>query len=153
MQAAGARVRLGKEGEGMEVSPRIPCYGEGLAPVGSLNETLTLYPAAGGQMDGGSGRARAPGRGRRGRGGVAARVVFLKRALRQWAACIIIPNPVKCPGGRWVEAAGARVRLDKECEGVEVSPRVSYSGEGLAPLCRGRTLRAAHDPFLQARLP
>ena len=54
-------------------------------------------------------------------------------------------------GARWVEAAGGRVRLGKGGEGVEVSPRVSYSGEGLAPLCRGRTLRAAHDPFLQVR--
>lgn len=54
-------------------------------------------------------------------------------------------------GARWVEAAGARVRLGKGEEGVEVSPRVSYSGEGLAPLCRGRTLRSARDAFLQVR--
>ena len=54
-------------------------------------------------------------------------------------------------GARWVEAAGARVRLGQGEQGVEVSPRVSYSGEGLAPLCRGRTLRSARDAFLQVR--
>ena len=75
------------------------------------------------------------------------------RARRQRAASITNPNPTKRPGARWVEAAGGRVRLGDGGEGVEVSPRVSYSGEGLTPLCRGRTLRAAHDPFLQARLP
>ncbi len=53
--------------------------------------------------------------------------------------------------GRWVEAAGARVRLGKGEAGVEVSPRLSYSGEGLKALCRGRTLRSAHDAILQAR--
>ncbi|KAK9843554.1 hypothetical protein WJX81_008640 [Elliptochloris bilobata] len=54
---------------------------------------------------------------------------------------------------RWVEAAGGRVRLGKGGEGVEVSPRVSYSGEGLAPLCRGRTLLSAYDAFLQGEVP
>jgi len=44
------------------------------------------------------------------------------------------------------------VRLGKGEAGVEVSPRLSYSGEGLKALCRGRTLRSAHDAILQARL-
>ena len=48
--------------------------------------------------------------------------------------------------------AGGRVRLPKGCEGLEISPRVSYSGEGLRALCRGRTFRQAHDVFLQVRL-
>ena len=47
--------------------------------------------------------------------------------------------------------AGGRVRLPKGCEGLEISPLVSYSGEGLRALCRGRTFRQAHDVFLQAR--
>ena len=50
---------------------------------------------------------------------------------------------------RWVSRAGGRVRLPKGCEGLEVSPTVSYSGEGLTSICRGRTFRQPHDVFLQ----
>ena len=53
---------------------------------------------------------------------------------------------------RLVSRAGGRVRLPKGCEGLEISPLVSYSGEGLRAMCRGRTFRQAHDVFLQARL-
>ena len=50
---------------------------------------------------------------------------------------------------RLVNRAGGRLRLPKGCEGLEVSPTVSYSGEGLRAICRGRTFRQAHDVFLQ----
>ena len=50
---------------------------------------------------------------------------------------------------RLVSRAGGRLRLPKGCEGLEVSPTVSYSGEGLRAICRGRTFRQAHDVFLQ----
>lgn len=52
---------------------------------------------------------------------------------------------------RLVSRAGGRLRLPKGCEGLEVSPTVSYSGEGLRAICRGRTFRQAHDVFLQVR--
>ncbi|BDA40449.1 UDP-N-acetylglucosamine diphosphorylase 1 [Coccomyxa sp. Obi] len=54
---------------------------------------------------------------------------------------------------RWVAKSGGRLRLPKECEGVEVSPTVSYSGEGLRSVCRGRTFRQQHDMFLQGLIP
>jgi UDP-N-acetylglucosamine/UDP-N-acetylgalactosamine diphosphorylase len=50
---------------------------------------------------------------------------------------------------RWIARAGGRLRLPKGSEGVEVSPTVSYSGEGLHAICRGRTFRQEHDVFLQ----
>ena len=46
-----------------------------------------------------------------------------------------------------VHTAGGTV----ECDGVEISPLVSYAGEGLETLCDGKTF---HEPFsvhLQAR--
>lgn len=49
-----------------------------------------------------------------------------------------------------MEAAGGAVKLeDRKAEGVEVSPSVSYAGEGLHDLCMGRTLGQAYDVFLQ----
>ena len=48
-----------------------------------------------------------------------------------------------------VQGGRGRVRLPKGCEGLEVSPTVSYSGEGLTSICRGRTFRQPHDVFLQ----
>lgn len=55
---------------------------------------------------------------------------------------------------RWVEAAGGAVKLeDRKAEGVEVSPSVSYAGEGLHDLCMGRTLGQAYDVFLQGVVP
>ena len=51
---------------------------------------------------------------------------------------------------RWVQAAGGLVKLDgRHAQGVEVSPTVSYAGEGLQALCSGRTLHQAYDVFLQ----
>lgn len=46
----------------------------------------------------------------------------------------------------WVEAAGGQVQSP---EGVEVSPLVSYGGEGLAALCQGKTFREPFDVHLQ----
>jgi hypothetical protein len=42
-------------------------------------------------------------------------------------------------GARWVAAAGGQ--LAGGCEGMEVSPLVSYAGEGLAELVEGATLQ------------
>lgn len=49
---------------------------------------------------------------------------------------------------RWVFAAGGKVEA---AEGVEVSPTVSYAGEGLVELCRGRSFAQPHDAALQVR--
>ncbi len=46
---------------------------------------------------------------------------------------------------RWVEAAGGNVACP---DGIEVSPIVSYAGEGLHDLCAGRTFPAISDPLL-----
>ena len=55
---------------------------------------------------------------------------------------------------RWVEAAGGVVRLaGRSPQGVEVSPTVSYAGEGLQALCAGRVLGQAYDVFLQVPQP
>ncbi|PSC69582.1 UDP-N-acetylglucosamine diphosphorylase 1-like isoform B [Micractinium conductrix] len=48
---------------------------------------------------------------------------------------------------RWVEAAGGRV---SSAEGVEVSPLVSYAGEGLEAACGGKEFPGAYDMHLQA---
>lgn len=50
---------------------------------------------------------------------------------------------------RWVRAAGGTVESE---EGVEVSPLVSYAGEGLEPCCSGKTFREPFDVHLQAFL-
>jgi hypothetical protein len=47
---------------------------------------------------------------------------------------------------RWVFAAGGNVDA---AEGVEVSPTVSYAGEGLVDICRGRRFTQPHDAALQ----
>ena len=48
---------------------------------------------------------------------------------------------------RWVEEAGGAVEGEAEA-GVEVSPLVSYAGEGLESV-KGRTVRQRCDPHLQ----
>ena len=51
---------------------------------------------------------------------------------------------------RWVEEAGGA--LEDEEEGVvEVSPLVSYAGEGLAPLVEGKVFAEAYVHELQVR--
>lgn len=50
---------------------------------------------------------------------------------------------VRC---RWVKAAGGKVDA---AEGVEVSPTMSYAGEGLEALCCGCTFEQPHSSVLQ----
>ncbi|KAL0052616.1 hypothetical protein WJX82_004822 [Trebouxia sp. C0006] len=47
---------------------------------------------------------------------------------------------------RWVQEAGGSVNSP---EGIEVSPRVSYGGEGLVQLCKGKTFQSSLDSALQ----
>jgi len=54
----------------------------------------------------------------------------------------------------WVEAAGGVVKITKGSpDGLEVSPLLSYGGEGLEHLCFRRTFRAAYDVMLQGLAP
>jgi len=49
---------------------------------------------------------------------------------------------------RWVEEAGGSVSSP---EGIEVSPLVSYGGEGLDQLCKGKTFQSSLDGALQVK--
>ena len=53
--------------------------------------------------------------------------------------------------GRWVKEAGGRIRLGPGEEGVEVSPTLSYQGEGLKALCNRKTFHQPYDASLQVR--
>ena len=51
---------------------------------------------------------------------------------------------------RWVKAAGgAGPVLEAEEQGIEVSPLVSYAGEGLEGICKGQTFNEMLDARLQ----
>eukprot|EP00884_Botryococcus_braunii_P015716 jgi/Botrbrau1/2828/Bobra.0125s0036.1 len=56
---------------------------------------------------------------------------------------------------RWVEVAGAELKLDPGSwevfgvEGVEISPKISYCGEGLRSVCRDSVFRKPLEPILQ----
>ena len=49
---------------------------------------------------------------------------------------------------RWVQEAGGSVNNP---EGIEVSPRVSYGGESLVQLCKGKTFQSNLDSALQVK--
>jgi len=49
---------------------------------------------------------------------------------------------------RWVKEAGGSVSSP---EGIEVSPLVSYGGEGLDQLCKGKTFQSSLDGALQVK--
>jgi len=54
----------------------------------------------------------------------------------------------------WIEAAGGVVKISKGSpDGLEVSPLLSYGGEGLDHLCYRKTFRSAYDVMLQGLAP
>lgn len=57
-------------------------------------------------------------------------------------------NTLKLDGHRWVEDSGGAM-ADEEEGVVEVSPLVSYAGEGLAPLVVDKTYEEAYVLELQ----
>ena len=79
------------------------------------------------------------------------RLLGREPAIVCYCACVRACDAA-APCCRWVEDAGGQLALTGDEPGVEVSPLVSYAGEGLEDVA-ARTFRQPFDVFLQAGPP